>query len=305
MKTPAIFKNMGNSLNRIGFRLKKSSPEILIVAGIVGTVVSTVMACKATTKVDDIIDEHKEKLDDIREQAEEKKEECSGKDLVGVYASTSVKFVRLYAPSVTLGVMSVGSILMSHKILSKRNVALATAYATIDKSFKEYRTRVADRFGEEVETEIRHNIRTEEVQETVVDEDGVIHVETREAKIFEGMAFSDYSRIFDRTNKLWEQAMDYNLMYLNQVSVSANDRLRANGFLFLNDIYDDLGFDKTVAGQSVGWTYNPKNPNGDNLVVITQHVVDVKNEYGGYDKAIILDFNVDGDILHSAGLENI
>lgn len=305
MKMSAVIKSLDRSVNRFGFQMKKCSPEILVAVGIVGVVVSTVMACKASMKVDEVLDKHKEKVDDIHEQAAEKQEECSGKETTVVYASTGIKLVKLYAPSVVLGVMSVGCILTSHKILCKRNVALASAYATIDKSYKEYRSRVAERFGDEVETEIRHNIRSEEVQETVVDEDGKEKTVTKTRKIFAGESFSDYSRVFERGNKIWEPVLDYNLMFLNQVIASANSRLRANGYLFLNDVYEDLGFDKTVAGQCVGWTYKPDDPTGDNLVDIKHVVVDMENEYGGYDKAIILDFNVDGDILHRAGLESI
>ena len=304
MKKLEIMKNMNGAFRKIGFQVKKCSPELLVVAGIVGTVTGTVMACKATTKVSRILNETKVTVERIHECKEDQElkdqytEEDSKKDLTIVYVQTGLKLAKLYAPSVIIGFVSIGSILLSNRILKTRGMAIATAYATLDKSYKEYRKRVVERFGEEVENELRYNIKAVEIQETVTDEKGKEKTTKRTAQVAELSKYSDYARYYEQTNRMWESSMDYNLMYLNQVQATANDRLRGNGFLFLNDVYDDLGLDKTVAGQYVGWIYDAKNPTGDNVVEIKRQIVEVKNERGGYDKAIILDFNVDGNILN-------
>lgn len=70
MRKLAIVESLGRTVNRVGFKLKKHSPEILVVTGIVGAVASAVMACKATTKLSDITEEAKEKIDDIHADIE-------------------------------------------------------------------------------------------------------------------------------------------------------------------------------------------------------------------------------------------
>ena len=176
-----LFANIGRTASKVGFQLKKHSPEILIAVGVVGTVASAVMACKATTKLGGILDEAKEQIDTIHTYAEnpdmipEDKEytvEDSKKDLAITYAQTAWKIAKLYGPAVILGTVSLGAVVASNDILRKRNVALAAAYTAVEKGYKEYRGRVVERFGEEVDKELRYNIKAQEIEEKVVDEKG-------------------------------------------------------------------------------------------------------------------------------------
>ena len=160
----------------------KLTPYILslihiFVAGVIGVVTSAVMACKATTKVGEILDKTKEDVETIHkcEADESVKERYSSedaqKDLAIVYVQTGMKFAKLYGPSVILGALSITSIMASNNILRKRNVALSAAYAAIDKGFKEYRSRVIERFGEEVDRELKYNLKAKKFDETVIDEE--------------------------------------------------------------------------------------------------------------------------------------
>ena len=177
MKKAEIVKSMNGFLSKTSFQLKKHSPEILVVAGVIGVVTSAVMACKATTKVGEILDKTKEDVETIHkcEADESVKERYSSedaqKDLAIVYVQTGMKFAKLYGPSVILGALSITSILASNNILRKRNVALSAAYAAIDKGFKEYRSRVIERFGEEVDRELKYNLKAKKFDETVIDEE--------------------------------------------------------------------------------------------------------------------------------------
>ena len=160
-----ILNNLTRKINKVGFKIKKHSPEILIVTGVVGTITSAVMACRATTKLSEVIEEQKEQIYQIHDYvethgySEKYSEEDSKKDLAIVYTQTAVKLVKLYAPSVILGTLSIGAMLTSNNILRKRNVALAAAYTAIDKSFKNYRNNVVERFGDEIDHELRYNIK--------------------------------------------------------------------------------------------------------------------------------------------------
>lgn len=302
-----IMNTVGRAFNKVSFQLKKYSPEILVAVGVVGVVASTVMACKATTKVSEILNDTKENLDKIHDciadesLAEKYTKEDSQKDLAIVYVQTGVKLAKLYAPAVALGVLSLGSILTSNNILKKRNVALAAAYATVDKSFKEYRNRVVEKFGEQVDRELKYNIKAKQIEETVVGEDGKKKKVKKTIDVVDKNAISDYARFYDKdTAGAWKPDDAYNSFFLRSEQKFANDLLIARGHVTLNDIYDRLGIERTKAGQIVGWVYNPENPVGDNEIdfgiqeVFTDHPLDDGEEY---DRKILLDFNVDGNIL--------
>lgn len=307
MKVKEIINSVSYNAHRIGFKIKKASPEIMVVAGVVGVVTSTVMACKATTKVNDILEETRKQVDDVHNvldsdvvSADEYTNDDAKKDLAIIYTQTGVKLIKLYAPSVLVGALSITGILASHKILKKRNVALTAAYATIDRSFKEYRGRVVERFGKELDRELRYNIKAQEIEEKTVDKDGNETIEKKTVSVVDPNMYSDYARIFDNGSMGWTKDPEYNLMFLKLQQNQANDRLRAQGYLFLNDVYDMLGIPRTKAGQIVGWIYDKENPVGDNFVDFG--IYDIYNEkacdfVNGRERSIVLDFNVDGNIL--------
>ena len=291
--------------NKSEMKVRKYSPEILAGVGVVGVIASTVMACKATTKLNDILAESKEQLEQIKTvavdpaYADKYTEDDAKKDTTITYVQTGVKVAKLYAPSVILCTSSLGCLLASNNILKKRNAALSAAYMTVDKSFKEYRRRVAERFGDEVEKEIRYNIKAKEI--TTVDEEGNEVKET--VKVMEGAddptTYSDYARFFDESCPAWQNDPEYNLTFLRAQQQYANDLLKAQGRLFLNDVYKMLGIDITKAGQVVGWVYDPDCPVGDNFVdfgIYDMSKERVRAFVNGYEPNILLDFNVDGNI---------
>ena len=308
MEKLQIVNTMTRSLHRVGFKFKKHSPEILVGAGIVGVVTSGVMACKATTKLDEILEEPKEKIEKIHElmenpdmvpEGKEYTEEDGKKDLTIMYVQSAVKVAKLYAPAVILGTASIAAIVGGHHILRKRNVALAAAYATIDKGFKEYRGRVIERFGEELDKELKYNIKAKEIEETIVNEDGTETTVKKTVNVANPSQVSDYARFFDDGCTGWTKDPEFNLMFLKDQQRYANDLLESRGHLFLNEVYDMLGIPRTTAGAVVGWIYDKKNPIGDNEVDFG--IYDLYDEkkrdfVNGYERTILLDFNVDGEI---------
>lgn len=299
-------------INQAGLKIKKYSPEILMVAGIVGTVTAAVTACKATLKVKDVMSEKEELQNDIHKYLEnpdvDYTEEDSKEDLTKVYAQTGVKLIKLYAPSVVLGGVSIASIVMGQKILKKRNIALAAAYTTIDKGFKKYRANVVERFGERVDKELRYNIKAKEVEKKITDKNGKEKTVKEIQYDIEGNPLeniSEFARFFDEaTSTEHHKDAEYNLMFLRRQQDYANEVLKAKGHLFLNDVYEMLGIPKTKAGQVVGWIYDEKNPNGDNFVDFGIYRLSGNEVYderkrafvNGYERNILLDFNVDGPI---------
>lgn len=331
MNKTEITNSITRTFYKVNFKLKKHSPEILVVSGIIGMTTSAVLACKATTKAGAIVDEAKNNMHDLhlvsmaagieykdkdtytnedlkkidalanREEVKSYTKDDLKKDTTIIYTQTAVKFIKLYGPAVLLGAVSITSILTGHGIVRKRNIALAAAYATVDKSFKQYRSRVVERFGEELDRELRHNIRTKEVEKTVTDEKGK---ETTVKEIVnvadDPNQYSDFARIFDEYCIGWSKDPESNLIFLKQQQNWANEKLKAKGYLFLNEVYEMLGFPITKAGASVGWIYDKDNPIGDNFIdfgIYNMNSQKAHDFVNGYERSIVLDFNVDGPIL--------
>lgn len=284
---------------KTSFKIKKHSPEILLATGIVAGVAGTVVACKATLKVNEVIKEHKENVEKINEGLtnEEYKdlynENDAKKDLTKAYAITAGKLIRLYAPAIVLEAISISCLVGSHRILHKRNVALMTAYTVLENSYKKYRKNVIDKLGKDADDEFRLGIKKEEVETT----DGKGKKKKETVTTVDDNAPSVYAKFFDELSDYYRKDPNYNLLFLKKQQNWANDRLRAQGYLFLNDVYESLGIPKTPDGQFVGWIYNPEDKTIDSYVDFG--IYDGKDEskrrfVNGLEKAILLDFNVDG-----------
>ena len=291
-------------LSSTQYQFKKHSPEILMVAGIAGTIVGTVLACKATTKVSEIIEEKNKNVNDVHTCLEEKPneytEEDSKKDLTIIYAQTGVKLFKLYAPAIGVMALSFASIIAGHKVLKKRNIAIAAAYAAIDKGFKQYRKNVIEEFGEGVDQQMRFGLKSKEIKKK--DKDGKTVKETEYYIDPEGNPLdniSEYARFFDASSENFAKDPEYNMMFLRRQQDYANEMLKSRGHLFLNEVYDLLDIPRSKAGQVVGWVYDKNgNTKGDNYVDFGLYRNDqgTRRFVNGLEYNILLDFNVDGVI---------
>ena len=291
-------------LSSTQYQVKKHSPEILMVAGIAGTIVGTVLACKATTKVSEIIEEKNKNVEDVHTCLEEKPneytEEDSKKDLTIIYAQTGVKLFKLYAPAIGVMALSFASIIAGHKVLKKRNIAIAAAYAAIDKGFKQYRKNVIKEFGEGVDQQMRFGLKSKEIKKK--DKDGKTVKETEyyidpDANPLDNI--SEYARFFDAASSNFAKDPEYNMMFLRRQQDYANEMLKSRGHLFLNEVYDLLDIPRSKAGQVVGWVYDKNgNTKGDNYVDFGLYRNDqgTRRFVNGLEYNILLDFNVDGVI---------
>ena len=291
-------------LSSTQYQVKKHSPEILMIAGIAGTIIGTVLACKATTKVSEIIEEKNKNVEDVHTCLEKKSneytEEDSKKDLTIIYAQTGVKLFKLYAPAIGVMTLSFASIIAGHKVLKKRNIAIAAAYAAIDKGFKQYRKNVIEEFGEGVDQQMRFGLKSKEIKKK--DKDGKTVKETEyyidpDANPLDNI--SEYARFFDAASSNFAKDPEYNMMFLRRQQDYANEMLKSRGHLFLNEVYDLLEIPRSKAGQVVGWVYDKNgNTKGDNYVDFGLYRNDqgTRRFVNGLEYNILLDFNVDGVI---------
>lgn len=240
--------------------LKQHSPEIFTGAAIIFGVGTVVMTWVAARKTDKALEEPRQIIETAKamEIDENYTKEDQKHDILIGYRRGAVEMLKLYGPVVFMGVASVACLLNSHRILSNRNAGLIAANGILSKEFADYRDKVIEKYGKEEDYKLRFGDKMELVEETETDENG------NETKIVRERAKKDYDhdsyvRIFDEQCPGWKKDTLYNLNFLKMRLSELNTRLRADRILFLNDVYELLGFEKTQAGYQLGWVYDPRD----------------------------------------------
>lgn len=275
---------------------KKYSPEILTAAGVVGVVTATVLACKATLKIEPVMDKVEEGLEVVKSRKEDGNvdytEEDHVRDVAYIYTTATIDIFKLYAPAIIIGGASIACIIGSTRIARKRNIALVAAYKALESSYDEYRRRHTEEHGEDSDRDYRAGVYQEVVEEE--DDNGKKVKKTRTTK--DPSQYSQYARFFDETSINWEKTPEYNLLFLRQVQSYANDKLRSRGHLFLNEVYEMLGFEHSQAGSVVGWVISKDGDNFVDFGIYDYSSEKARDFVNGYERSILLDFNVDGVI---------
>ena len=304
-------KTLRKSFKKAQLTVRKHSPEILMVAGVIGTVAGAVMACKETLELEDVLDECKQEKIELEEQyamCEQYSEDALKKDQVKLTIKQAAKIVKLYAPSVIMEATSIGVIFASNDIMRKRNASMAAAYATLNSMYKRYRQNVIESYGEEVDKDMRFGVKHEKVTE--IDEDGnKVKIDARIVDLDNtALAISDYSRFFQSGCRGFdENSGRYNILYLKGIQAMFNNKLIADGYVMLNDVYRELGFDTIPEGWSIGWVYDDENPIGDNYIDFGLYEARNKNQraVNDWEPVILMDFNVDGNLYEDPKLYSL
>ena len=288
------------------FTIKKNSPEILLGAGIVGFVGTVVLACRATCRADEVLEFHRRKIKDIEDAKEIADADPEGEmsydieiyrqDKAIRYLKTTGNLAKLYAPTVAVGALSLACILTSRNIMQKRYLGVVAAYNGLSAAFEEYRKRVRDEYGEGLDKHFRYGTTYEELP--VYDENGKKTKEKEQVEKTEtGMVMQtdDSCRFFDSSNPNWDKNPAFSMMWLRGQQNILNDILHTRGHVFLNEVYDALGFPHTPQGAVLGWI----DGEGDNCIdfgLYDQNKENVRRFVNGVDNVIMLEFNHDGVI---------
>ena len=295
MNIKALRNVVTSKVGRQVLTVQKHSPRLLFAAGIVGIGATVFFACKATLKVEDLLEDHahaKEMIDRATEDERvEYTEENRRKDIILLHMRTSGKVFKLYAPAIVLGVLTVAALTGSHNTLNRRNVALTAAYAALEKGFREYRDRLINEYGEDKDREFRYGARTQEIIEET--DKGP---KTTLVKRVDVNGASVYARFFDEVSPNWTRTPEYNFLFVRCQQNYANDLLRSRGHVFLNEVYDMLGLERSKEGAVVGWVLDG---NGDGFIdfgVFSGSEWMGQLFVNGNERSVLLDFNVDGVI---------
>ena len=269
---------------RAGLVLSKHAPTILTAAGTAGFIGTTILASKATLKVEETIAEETALLVKVHEAHEAGKLEDKDAlhDKVVLYTRMTTKLAKLYAPALILGAASIVSLATGHGIMLKRNASLAAAYAAVDQAFKTYKKKVESKFGKDAVIDALISTTEEDLTKDELTMEAIAAVD----------GVSPYGVIFDETNNNWSADEDLSMLHLKCQQQYANDILQTRGHIFLNEVYKMLGFPHTPAGAVTGWVKG----NGDDFVDfnIFDGTFEGEDEKGRTVTKWALDFNVDG-----------
>lgn len=288
-------------------KTKKMSPELLVIGGIAGFVVATVTACKATLQLQELVDKANEDIENVKAYVQspdaEKEgydEETAKKAIRMLKVKTGLAAAKLYLPTVTISVISATAILKSHNIMTRRNAILGAAYTALESSFKDYRGNVVERFGEGVDKELLYNIKKQKVEEEIITEDGKKKKVKKDVEVVGDKINSPYAKFFDESSREWTKSPEYNLQFLISQQNYFNNLLKANGHVFLNEVYDILDIPRTSIGAVCGWIYDPSNPDTDDVIDFGIHEYSRENRrfVNGLEPVILLDFNCEGNIVN-------
>lgn len=269
---------------RAGLVLSKHAPTILTAAGTVGFIGTTVLASKATLKVEETLAEETALLVKVHEAHEDGKltDKDATRDKVILYTRMTTKLAKLYAPALILGAASIASLVTGHGIMLKRNASLAAAYAAVDQAFKTYKKKVESKFGKDAVIDALVSVADEDLTKDEMTLEAISAVDS----------VSPYGVIFDDENINWSADEDLSMLHLKCQQQYANDILQTRGHIFLNEVYKMLGFPHTPAGAVTGWVKG----NGDDFVDfnIFEGTFEGEDKNGRTVTKWALDFNVDG-----------
>lgn len=281
------------SLSKAGFWASKHAPELCMVGGTISFGGALIFAGKGTLEAAEVLDEvnkNKAIVDAVKEHPDYTPEKQK-KDKIVIAVTEAKGLAKAYAPAVGLSMLSLAFFFEAHHLIKGRNIALACAYSTLADSYKAYRGRVVEKYGEEEDYILSTGVVQETETITEIDEDGKKHKKKVKVDVLDGEP-TGYQFIFDNEHTMANVSDPISARdKLMCAEKYANEILNTRGYITLNEVLRGLGMPETTAGAVVGWQ---SKGNGDGFVDFRMKQVRTRMDDGGV--AFLLDFNVDGPI---------
>lgn len=237
-----------NFINNTKNFLSKHSPEILVGIGVTGMVTSTILAVKATPKAMLLLEQAKNEKGDVLTPVE------------------TVKAAwRPYVPATLLSIASMSCIIGASAVNTKRNAALATAYAISERSLLTYRDKVIETIGEKKEKEIKEKIAQDAVNEKPVSNAQVIITSKGNTLCMDSITRRYFRSDLDKIKKVVNE--------LNRDMITQN-------YVSLNEFYYAVGLDGIKNGSMMGWNVS------DGLIELHYSTTLAEND----EPCIVIDF---------------
>lgn len=292
------------------FFIKKHAPELLITAGFVTTVGAGVYACTQTPKAVNAINQAKENMNVVNTAHETGamadgnaySEDDYRKDTVAVVATAAKEVIKTYALPVGIAVAGGVMIFSGNHMHKTRTAAAATCAASALSSLAAYRENIRKRFGDAADQAAltgnwgKTTTTIKEEKEDGSEE----NVTTWSEESHTIQAYSDYARFFDEVNcpNIWKPYQYENMLTLDRIERTMNYQLQLDGYVFLSDVYKELGIPVTKASRCVGWL-SKKRGGRDGFISFGHKDLSKESScrFLNGEPSVILDFNVDGPIM--------
>lgn len=298
-------ENFTTNSENIILMIEKNLPKILQIFGTIAVTGGAIWACKNTVKAVGIMEEHHEMAEDLEDAIEQSRgcdaedadlysEDAYNKDKKALYIQTTGRLAKTYALPVLTFTAGVVALNIGQAVLEDRLATMTGAYVGLRTIFDKYRKRVIEDYGEETDYDYLHGLKT--CERTVKDENGK-KVKEKYKEVVDDELYMTLARFYDSSNLNYEEGSnDYNMIQLFNWQEECNRRLRAQGHLFLNEVYDILGFKRTSLGQKYGWIWDGETKVDFGLLNGKSEATR-RYKNGEEVEAILLYFNVTGPIL--------
>lgn len=302
----AIMNTLKRTVGVGKIKLKQAAPDIAIAGGTVAMFGAGIWACKKTLRLDDVMAEYNETIEKTEAAVKDEVIDYTEEDMIHdqkiLVGKKIIAGAKLYSGPILLAAGGAFAIAMGTREHRKRTATALASLASITESFRQYRKRVAEKYGEEEERRLRYNIHRAKIEGEEFDENGRSKKTKKKVDTIDPdkvNEYSPYARFFDEASREWSKDPDQNFMFLRAQQKLANAKLIRDGYLFLNEVYAALDIPETKEGHYVGWIYDEKDGK-DRFVdfgIFDIHKEAVRDFDLGYERSILLDFNVDGPII--------
>ena len=249
--------NINEAFKSLKRSTSKYSPQILTGFGIAGVVTTTVLAIKATPKAVKLVEE----------EAYERKEELTPMEVVKVAW-------KCYIPTAVSMATSIACLICANSVNTKRNAALAAAYKISETAFIEYKDKVVETIGEKKEKTVREKIAEDKVKNNPPTQNTIIMTDNGTELFLEPVSGRYFKSDMEKIRRIENEC---NKKMLHDI----------NGYMSLNDFYDELGLEHSSIGYELGWNsynlleidYIPQLLEDDKLCVVLEYTTGPKYDY--------------------------
>lgn len=310
-----VMGNVGTSISKVagktGLKIKKYSPEILLAVGVVTEVAAIVSAVKAAKNHDQIIADHEdrleiaklgytpEELDEIKEGTEVvaiDDQKIIRKKVTKCYIKTAGNLAKNYALTAAFSGVSMASFIGMHNIQAGRIAGLSTAYTGLKEGFDRYVKNNIELNGEENHRKCKYGF-DKDTKETVSIDGEKQTIEETAVKDLESVKDAGYyadSYWFDKQSSPMFKGMgNYDIMSLDAAEEYINALIETRGWATLNDVFDNIGMQRTKDGMIEGWVKGK----GGRACLGHHDPINQKALDGKMNQPILLSPNVHGNVF--------
>jgi hypothetical protein len=295
-----IIKHATRAIGVIQLALKAHAPTIMVAGGVVSMGAAVVTASRKTLYLEEVLADHVKTLDAITEGENNLRLDGYTMDKARVdryktYGNAGFALTKHYAVPGVLFIGGAALVFGGHRIMLKRNAAMALAFTTLQKAFAAYRLRAVESMGPEFDRAMMHGWKKKEILNEETGE-----VETVAALDWDAESSDPYARVFEQgESDMWTPDLGTNKDFCDIQRNYAQQLLNRRGYLYLSEVYQALGFAESPLSRLVGWKMK-RLPDGSKDIPQVDFGLDTKMPDDwkfSREQAIYLDFNCQGFII--------